>query len=475
MTTAVAPAVVMREFFDRYENDSVLFVREVFGIEPYPDQIDMLRAYDRRDRRISKRSGHGPGKTTTLAWIINHHAIFRFPQKTVCTAPTSKQLFEALYAETVSWMKRLPPMLRDFFEIKSESIELRAAPEDSFVSFRTSSAEKPEALAGVHSTWVLIVADEASGIPEVIFESAAGSMSGHNAITILTGNPVRTSGLFFDTHNKPELMRHWTLFHTDSEGHPNVSDDFIEQMKAQYGEDSDAYRVRVKGEFPKGESNTVIPYELVHASLTRDVKPLMVRPIWGVDVGLENDPSCLVKRKGNCLEAKSEEYRPDGDPMKVVAWIKRHWDATLPSQRPSEINVDSIGLGAGVAYRLMELNIPARAVNVSESPAMADQFMRLRDELWWKGREWFQKRDTNILGDDALAAELVRPTYMVSEKNKVKVESKRDTKKRTRTRSPNRADAFLLTLASEAITASGTEATPRSWKEPIRREIKGIV
>lgn len=465
----------MDEFVDRYRDDPVLFVREVLGADPYPDQLELLEAYARRDRRITKRSGHGPGKTTSLAWIITHHAACRWRQKTVCTAPTSAQLFDALYSETVKWFNMLPKAVRDLFEIKSESIELIASPDESFVSFRTASAEKPEAIAGVHEDWVLLIIDEASGVAEAIFESGAGSMSGHNACTIMTGNPVRTSGLFFDSHNKPELADYWTRLHVSSENHPNVSPDFVEQMKATYGEDSDAYRVRVLGEFPKGEANTVIPYELAYLALHRDVKPLPVHSIWGLDVGLENDPSCLAKRKGNVLEEPTEEFRADGDPMKVVGWIKGKWDSTLPSQRPSEINVDAIGIGVGVAYRLMELDIPARAINVSESPAMKSQYMRLRDELWWKGREWFQKRDGNICGDVKLLAELVRPTYKPTDNNKIKVESKRDTKARTRTKSPNRADSFLLTFASEAITASGTEAQPLSWKKPLRREIKGIV
>ena len=63
-------------------------------------------------------------------------------------------------------------------------------------------AEQPEALQGVHSENVMLIGDEASGIPEQVFEAAAGSMSGHNAVTLLLGNPVRSSGFFYDTHNR---------------------------------------------------------------------------------------------------------------------------------------------------------------------------------------------------------------------------------------------------------------------------------
>ncbi len=472
------------EFLERYADNPVLFVQEVLGADPFPDQIELLEAYGRRERRIAKRSGHGVGKTTCLAWCLVHHAVCRFPQKAVCTAPTTKQLFDALYAETVTWFGMLPQDLQNAFEVKAESIVLRSAPTESFISFRTSSAERPEALAGVHSAWVLLIPDEASGIPEAIYESAVGSMSGHNATTILCGNPVRTSGLFFDVFNKPEVMDQWVRLHTSCEGHPNVSPDFMEQVKATYGEDSNAYRVRVLGEFPRAEANTVIPYEWIETSYAREVKPIFVRPIWGLDVGLSQDPSALAMRRGNVLERPTEEFKADDDLMRVVAWVKSHWDGTLPSQRPTSINVDAIGMGAAVAHRLQELQLPARAINVSEVAAMNHRFPRLRDELWWKGREWFQKKDCLLGGtdgngkawkDDKLGAELSRPTYADTPSGKIQVEPKKLTKKRTKTRSPNRADAFLLTFASEAITMSGEPNEPLSMQQPIRRVIKGMV
>lgn len=484
-------------FADQFENDPVGFVRHVFGIEPYEDQIELLEAYRRRDRRIAKRSGHGPGKTTTLAWIILHHAVFRFPQKTVATAPTSKQLFDALYAETVKWYNRLPPDLQ-VFEVKAEEFTHLAAPKESFISFRTSSADKPEALAGVHEEWVLLIVDEASAVPEPIFESASGSMSGLNAITILTGNPTRRTGTFYDVFHRPEMMAMWTRFHTSGVGHPNVNPDYPKQIAAQYGENSNAYRVRVLGEFPLVDDDTVISFELLDAALKRDVNPLIVRPIWGVDVARKGkDASALAKRLGNVLMEPVKDWRGK-DTMQTVGIIKNEWDNTLPSMRPSEINVDLIGIGAGVADRLRELGLPVRGINVSESASMSGRYNNLRSELWFKGRQWFEKKDCALNGtgwareqrqntwvwvvkpgadwqDDILAAELGMPTFDYTTNGKVIVEPKKLTIKRTGEDSPNRADAFLLTLASDAITAAGTDPSPTSWKEPLRREIKGIV
>ena len=149
--------------------------------------------------------------------------------------------------------------------IKSDRIELRSQPETTFISCRTSRQEQPEALAGVHSENVLLLADEASGISPNVFEAASGSMSGHNATTVLTGNPTRNTGFFFDTHNR--LREDWYTMHVSCVDSPRVADDFVEDMKKRYSEDSPAYHVRVLGNFPPSEEDTVIPVALIELSL----------------------------------------------------------------------------------------------------------------------------------------------------------------------------------------------------------------
>lgn len=412
------------------------------------------------------------GKTTVLAWIIICHLLTRFPQKTVCTAPTSGQLFDALAAEVKAWLKELPSSLQLLFEIKTEEITLRAAPDRSFVAFKTSRPEVPEALAGIHSEHVLLIGDEASGIPEPVFEAAAGSMSGHCATTILAGNPVRTSGLFFDTHNK--LRDLWRTIHISCVGHPRVTQDFVEDMGRRYGVESNAYRVRVLGEFPLADSDTVIPFELMESSLKRDVKPFLVRPVWGLDVArFGMDASALAKRRGNTLMEPVKSWT-GLDTMQTAGRVKAEWDATPRDERPEAICIDAIGLGAGVADRLRELGLPALAINVSESPALGERYRNQRAELWWLGRDWFTARDCNLCGDEKLGGELVGVKYKFTSNGKIQVESKDEMKKRGLP-SPNLADAFLLTFAVPATSALYGDSRKTSWKEPIRRVIKGIV
>ncbi len=464
------------KFRSLYHDDPVAFVREVLGAEPDEWQCQVMMDVARGVRRISIRSGHGVGKSAVLAWICIWWMLTRYPQKTLCTAPTSDQLFDALAAETKSWIGKLPPPVRDCFGVFAESIVLKAAPEDSFISYSTSRPEKPEALAGRHSANMLLIGDEASGIPEEVYEAAVGSMSGESATTILAGNPVRGSGYFYETFNTNHDF--WKNYHVSCEGHPRISKDFCDQVARTYGTRSNQYRVRVLGEFPLADDDTIIPADLIDAALTRDVNPLDVKEVWGLDVGrFGSDPSALARRKGNVL-AEPVETKLGFDTMQLVGWVKSKYDSMLPSQRPSDICVDVIGLGAGVLDRLVELGLPARGINVSESPTIFDErYANLRAELWYgRGLPFFEARDCNIANDIPLAKELkaVRKDY--TSNGKLKAESK-DAMKARGEKSPNRADAFLLTLAVDAITAAsgGGIKKPKSWATKLKRGIKGIV
>ena len=466
------------EWVERYRNNPPRFVYEVLGVMPDKWQIQCLRAYGRGERKMSIRSSHGPGKTAVAAWMALHQLLFRFPQKTVVTAPSAPQLFDAFYVELKHWITKLPPDVQTLLEIKSDRIELKHATESSFLSCRTSRSDTPEALAGVHSKHVLLICDEASGIPEAIFEAAAGSMSGgapgtgENATTLLIGNPVRTSGLFFDSHTR--LKSTWWTMHVSAFDSPRVSDEYVQEMAEKYGEESNVYRVRVLGEFPLVDDDCVIPFTLVEAAQNRDVQANPDASIvWGLDVArFGSDKSALCKRKRNVVLEPVKVWS-QLDLMELTGRIKHEWDDTQLSDRPTEILVDSIGMGAGVEDRLKELGLPARGINVSESPALGDTYRNLRTELWFAAKDWLSKLDCKLpKDDDKLAQELVIPKYGFTSNGKMYVESKDDMRKRGFA-SPDIADAFVLTFGGGAAT-SGWGPQP-SWNKPMKREIRGIV
>lgn len=457
------------QFLLDYRSNPVRFVREVLGVQPDEWQVDFLQAIADKHRRISIRSGHGVGKSTGASWAMLWYILTRYPAKVVVTAPTSAQLFDALFAEVKRWVKELPPPLQQLLDVKAERIELKSSPTESFISARTSRAEQPEALQGIHADNVMLIADEASGVPEQVFEAAAGSMSGHNAVTILLGNPVRSSGFFYETHNR--LANEWWTRKVSCADSPRVSTAYLSEMAIRYGEESNAYRIRVLGEFPRSDDDTVIPMELLELAIQRDVSPSKFAPLlWGLDVArFGSDSSALCKRRGNAVTEPIRVWR-NLDLMQLTGAVVAEWEILEEADRPQEILVDSIGLGAGVVDRLRELNLPCRGINVSESPAMGMTYRNLRAELWHKAKAWLEKRDCRMPKDDKLISELATVRYSFTSSGKIQIESKDDIRKRGLS-SPDLADAFVLTFASDAATVSYGQSYSSKWSKPLKRGI----
>ena len=460
-----------REFIGRYRGDPIGFAEDVLGVDLLPDQRAFLQALMAGKRRLSVRAGHGVGKSAVCAIAVVWFMTTRYPQKTVVTAPAAGQLFDVLYPEIKKWVGVLPPAIRELFVVFTDRIVLKAELdrkiEESFVSAKTSSMDRPEAMAGVHSENVLLIFDEASGIPEAVYRAASGSMSGHNATTILIGNPTRNAGTFFDTHHS--MKDNWHRLHWSGIGNRLVSPDFINDTRDRWGERSNEYRVMVLGEFPVAEARVLIAAELVDAAMVRDVVLNVRDPIvYGVDVArFGDDRSVICKRQGNVvLEIKAQRGL---DLMGTVGWVAS--EARVDG--PSEIMVDSIGLGSGVADRLRELKFNVRDVNVAEATAMNLGAYRLRDELWIQVRDWLNQRTCKLPKDDDLRMELSSACYDYHSTGQYKIESKDSMKQRMR-HSPDLADALCLTFAGQGALVGGRAP---AWipGKPLKRNLRSVV
>ena len=336
-------------------------------------------------------------------------------------------------------------------EITSDKISVKGV--DSSCHARVSRKENPEALQGFHHERLLFVIDECSGVDDVIFEVAQGALSTSGSKILMVGNPTRNSGYFYDAFHKNAHRWHkMTVSCADAE---YVSEDFIEDMAHQYGEDSAIFAVRVLGEFAETSEDSLIPRHLVESAVGRDVEAMTVAPIWGLDPArFGGDRTALAKRQGNVLTEPIKAWQGK-DLMETVGLILAEWETTPFMDRPSEICVDSIGVGAGVVDRLRELGMPARGVNVAESPALGNRYQRLRDELWFKCREWFEARDCQMPDHEELLQELCGLRFKILSSGKFKAEGKDEMKKRG-LRSPDLADAFVLTFGTQAVRAAGS-------------------
>lgn len=406
---------------------------------------DVGKARTEGKRKFSVRAGHGVGKTSIQAWLILWFVLFHRDLKVPVTANSQDQLRDVVWAEISRWWRELPPFLREMVEVTAERVSIKADPEGSFAVARTARKEKPEALQGFHARTLAFFVEEASGIDDIIFETAGGALSSDDSWMFMFANPTRTSGYFHRSHHDGRAP--WRIYHIPCHASFRVPPNYVTELAAEYGEQSNVYRVRALGDFPSSEDDAVIPLGLVEAAVARDVAPTDAAVVWGLDVArFGDDANALAKRRGNTLLEPVREWRKV-DMMQTVGRVAKEYGETPLEKRPSAINADVIGLGAGVVDRLRELGLPVRGINVGEVPATDDgRYMRLRDELWFKARDWFDRRDATMPKDDALVAELVGPKYKVESSGKLKVESKDDMKKRG-IKSPNKADAFCLTFA----------------------------
>lgn len=478
--SSVSPLAMLAAVVGRYRNNRVAFFREVMGVAHIEKwQLEELEALDKGATRVSIRSGHGVGKTMYLAGVIVHFMLTRYPCKVAVTAPSATQLFDALAAEVKLWLKKIEsnqPLFAGVLLATSDRIVMVAAPEACFCTYRTSRKENPEALQGIHSENVLLVADEASGVDEAVFEAAAGSMSTRGAITILAGNPTRSTGFFHRTHHK--LRGIWRSTKVSCFQSTRVDPAYIEEERT-YGEQSNRWRIRILGDFPEGDDDTLIARVLVEGAIGRAITAPRAEPVyWGVDVArsLFRDKSSLAKRKGPVLLEPVKRWQYN-DTMKLVGAIVNEWEATPASMRPEAIFVDVIGVGGGVLDRLIELELPAVGVNVGESPGVMVKAVKLRDELWIRARDWFMTLLCSIPDDPETIEELVAPLVAYRSDGNAKVESKDEMKARgiLGGNSPDGADAFNLTFARTSAITSGSMTGSKSKKGALKRNSKGRV
>ncbi len=399
-----------------------------------------------------------------MAWAVLWFMACYFPCKIPCTAPTGHQLDDILWAEIAKWlgiMKDRCPGLAKEFEWKSATVELRSNPRESFAVARTSRPERPEALQGFHSENILFIIDEASGIPDAVFQVAEGALSTEGAFVLMAANPTRMDGYFYDSHHK--MRARWAALHWNGEESPMVSRTYIDDMRMKYGDESAIYRIRVRGDFA-GNPDGVIPIELIEAAIGREVKPFGDE-VWGLDVArFGEDRTALCRRRKNYMAAKIEAWQGK-DTMQTAGMVKLRYDEARI--KPTAIYADVIGLGAGVVDRCNELGLPIVGINVAETPSVQDKYNRKRDELWFRAREWFAGRDVYLCQDESLIAELSLPSYKLTSSGKIQVESKDDLKKRG-VISPDLADAFCLTFAEGG-------SMQYDWRKPIKYPNTGKV
>jgi len=449
MTTASAQVQVHSWdwFIERYYNDPALFVREIIGAVPTREQEILLRSLV-SDKLVSCRSGHGIGKTTALAWLIHWFIRTRWKPKIPVTAPTGQQLYDNLWAELSKWNDAMEWPFRREYDLSQTRLTNKVHPKEWFAVARTARKEVPEALSGYHAEFLMFVIEEASGVPDAIFHPILGGLTSKMNYCVMVSNPIRNTGFFYDSHHVDRKM--WTTLHFDSEKAERVVADYPEMMARKFGRESNIYRVRVHGDFPTKEADQLVDLTWCEMAAIRTGKEYLTgRKVWGLDVARFGDAeTVLAKRWGD--KVFPLEVTRNRDTMNVVGWVIAQFNEADEANRPSSINVDSIGIGAGVLDRLIEQGLPAVGVETSRAASDPNKFLNLRAELWWEFAEWLRDGKGILPNDEDLIGQSSGVRYSYASSGKIQVESKDSLRSRGRP-SPDRADAVVLTFFNDNL------------------------
>jgi len=389
---------------------------------------------------ISIRSGHGTGKTYVLANLSNYIGLTKDDAKIVLTAPVAAQLKNQLLPELSKWSKSLFPPLDTLVDVKSMEAVYGTSSVNKAIG-RTARKENSEALAGVHGKFVLYVVDEASGVDKKIFDVIKGALTGDSFLFIMASNPTRTTGEFYDSFN--DSRKFYRNIHLNCEHSARVNPQWIDSMKEKYGENSDTYRVRVNGNFPKAQTNTLFDIDLIEKLFDKKRKvDDSGNVIWGMDIArFGDDKSVLYKRVG---------YRGLGftsweklDTMDSANKFIYEYETSL--EKPNYAFFDTIGVGAGVYDRVCQLGLKNIVIEANASSKSSnDTYFNKRTQMYFNLLEAVKKGFFTPYDKD-LEEELLALTYSITPNGILKLNSK-DSIKELLGRSPDKADALALSF-----------------------------
>lgn len=395
--------------------------------------------------RYATASGHGIGKSAFSSWLVMFVMSTRPNSKGVITANTGDQLRTKTMSELAKWHKRC--ITGHWFEMNAMSIHHRAFPETWRVDAQTSREENSESFAGLHcadsTPWYLF--DEASAIPDKIWEVAEGGLTDGEPMFFVFGNPTRNSGRFRECFGSRK--HRWITRQIDSREAKMTNKVLIDQWKDDWGEDSDFFRVRVRGMFPRAGDMQFIPSEDVAEAMRRGPGRYLGDDalVCGIDLARGGEDNCfIVFRRGK--DGKSEKvYRIPGeksrDSMKVVSLTT----TVLDRHKPDVTFIDETGLGGPIADRLVQLGFHVIGVNFGGEADDKKKYRNKVAEMWWRMREWIMNGGA-LPDDPQLEQELTTREYGHTDKDQLILEKKNDMKKRG-LHSPDWADALCLTFA----------------------------
>jgi hypothetical protein len=442
---------------DELAADPVKWAKERCGIHFWSIQREIAHSVA-KNKRTAVQSAHGMGKSflaaTLAAWWVDTHD----PAETmvVTTAPSLDQVHAILWEEIRGIHSRagLPGkvQLTDKWVIGDRLVGMGRKPPDHSES----------AFQGLHRKYVLVILDEACGIPEWLWTAVETITTADTCRILAIGNPDDPNSKFrsiCDSHRKLAWSGHkiscFDSPHFTGEDVPPLllelltTRQWVEDRKSEWGEENPLYIAKVLGEFPSDHPWSIVRMSDVYqCRIPTPRHPDEMLPVeLGIDVGGGGDDTIIRERRGMVA---GREWRESTDRPETIAKLAVH---AINVTGATMVKVDSNGIGFGLVGELRNLkelghhNARIVGVNVSEKASRPDKYYNLRAQLWWEcGRIAAEQRAWDLSqmeNADLTVAQLLEPQYELDLKGRIKVEPKDEIRKRIG-RSPDNADALLL-------------------------------
>ena len=418
--------------------------------------------------RFCTSSGHGIGKSAMVAWLILWIMSTRPNCKGTVTANTAQQLRSKTFSELSKWADM--SITKSWFTLNTGSMGslnmyAKSAPAKWRVDGQTSEERNSESFAGQHAanSTSFYVFDEASAIPDKVWDTSEGGLSDGEPMFFAFGNPTRNTGRFYE--NMMGRFRHrYNRRFIDSRDVKITNKETFQTMIDDRGIESDFVKVRVLGQFPSAGDLQFIPGDWVRDCINLDV---VVQPhdplVMGVDVArFGGDQSVIHMRQGRDHEAHPMQKFMGVDTMELAARVAE----TANRLRPDSIFIDGGGVGGGVVDRCRQLGLDVIEINFGNK-ATDTQYANMRAQCWGNMKDAI-KDGIRLPDDPDLVADLTGLEYGYNLRNQVQLERKEDAKKRG-IASPDLADAIALTYAMPVMpTRAGynNEANMMTEYEP---------
>lgn len=463
----------------RSQEDPLFFPIHYMGMDLWKKQREIVEMVH-GSKESAIRSCHAIGKTTVGATCTLSNLCPFEGSQAVTTAPNNRQV------EHVTW-KEIRKQHRDSrFPIGGHVTRKGLRFSDDWFGLGFATEKDGDMFVGFHSeVRQFVLADEASGVSDVIFDEGIMGVLTGNTRFMTIGNPTNPNGYFYRQFKEPGVAKmkisawdtpNFTEFGIEREDIVNgtwqekvtgplprpylVDPEWVARMFRKWcggsrdGLKNPLWVAKVEADFPEDLSDKLIPLAWVEAAKDR-WKQAKRHPAetdkrtLGVDVARKGtDESVIVYRHGF---RASVVYSSVGeqDTMRLVGHtvrLRKKYGSIHPM---AAVNVDEIGVGGGVVDRLAELREPVFGVNVAESPEDKDMFVNKRAEIYWNLRELFEHGEIDIdPNDEDLTAQLVDIQFKYTSQGKIQIESKDDAKRRGIS-SPDRVDALALAFAPQ--------------------------